>query len=233
MSSKSKTRDNSPKRKVKLEKHSSHKPKVKKEMHAPSSVKQEKRSPPSVKQEKHTPSSVHTVNCEARSSGSDSSTNVAQSTYKIYSDRRKRYLGKPAVKKHDKVVFDLKKPHYPRMDGCGYADFQKGEKIYLKRFSDAGEEKTLSKIDLSRFNLFYDVDWEIGDDSEDEVNHWVNPDDDEDYMDDSHTLASFIHKLSDDTSTFEDGHWSCVLKANSDKNEIYIKSITVSIPKSH
>jgi hypothetical protein len=227
MSSKNKNRDDSPQRKVKREKHSSKKAKIKKEKsaHKHRNVKIEK--------EKHSPSPVRTVKTEARSSGSDSSNNAAPSTYKLYSDRRKRYLGKPAFKKHGKVVFPLKKPHYPRMDGCRYADFQKGEKLYLKRFSDAGEEKTLSKTDLSRFNLFEDVNWEINDGSEDEVNHWADPDEDADYVDDSHTLTSFVQKLASDEGVFEDGAWSCVLKAHPEKQEIFIKSVAVTIPRGH
>jgi len=226
MSSKSKNRDNSPKRKVKKEKRSK-KSKVKKEKHA------HKHRDVKVKKEKHSPSPVRAVKSEPQSSGSDSSNNAAPSTYKLYSDRRKRYLGKPVVKKHGKAVFELKKPHYPRMDGCRYADFQKGEKLYLKRFSDAGEEKTLSKTDLSRFNLFEDVNWNINDDSEDEVNHWADPDEDADYVDDSHTLNTFVQKLGSDEGTFEDGAWSCVLKAHPEKKEIFIKSVTVTIPRGH
>ena len=98
MSSKQIIRDHSPKREVKKDKHSSRKVKVKHEEQSA------KHGGVKVKQETRSLSPSGTVKPEACSSGSESSTNSKQLTYKIYSERRKRYLGKPAFKKHDKVV---------------------------------------------------------------------------------------------------------------------------------
>jgi hypothetical protein len=167
-----------------------------------------------------------------KTSSSSSNDSEHQATYRLFSDRRKRYLGKSQVRKNGEVAFPLDKPHYPRMDGCNYNDFQKGEKIYLKMSSD-GEERTVSKLDLAQYNLFDDPNWKVDDDFSEENDYWADPDEDDDYdPKTSQSIARFIEKLEDDEATLEHGSWYVVLRANRENNQIFIKRITVKIPSS-
>lgn len=155
-------------------------------------------------------------------------------SYKIFSDRRGRFLGRPAFRKDGKVVFDLKKPHFPRMDGANYGDFQKREKLYLKRFSDAGEERTVSKVDLSMFNIFEDIVWQLNEDGmDDEINHWANPEDDDDYDPTLHqSIPTMISKLVSTEGHMQEGYWSFAFEALPERSEISLKRIEITIPSS-
>ena len=117
------------------------------------------------------------------------------------------------------------------MDGCNYKDFQKGEKIYLKRVcSETEEEKILTKIDLSRANLFEDIEWDVGDsESNDDVDHWAG--DDIAYVEDHNSLPKFIGKLASDEAVFESEAWSCDMMVDRETSRVYITSITVKLPK--
>ena len=245
MSTKSQTRDASPKRKIKdngKKKKIPNNPQLKKikfEPRAPtkpgkngmSVVKTEPEQKPQGMKIKKEPAS-RPAKKQSRSPSPDESPDTY--SWKVMSERRNRFLGRPAFLKDGKVVFDLKKPHFPRMDGANYGDFQKREKLYLKRFSDAGEERTVSKVDLSMFNIFEDIVWQLNEDGlDEEINHWANPEDDDDYDPTLHqSIPTMISKLVNMEGRMKEGYWSFTFEALPERNEISLKRIEITIPSS-
>lgn len=171
---------------------------------------------------------------QSRKSSPTPANNGVQYNYRLYSARRKRFLGKPVDKTHGQAVFKLAKPHFPRMDGCDFADIRHGEKLYLKRFAGEEEDKILSVKDLSLFNLFENVEWDVDDDARNDVaDHWAHPDDDDDYVDAGSSLPAFIARLQSDEGIFESEAWRCLLCVDRQKSQVYIKSVTVTFPKQY
>ena len=166
--------------------------------------------------------------------GSSSSPSDSDTLYRLYSNRLKRTLGKPAKKSRGKISFKLKKkkPYFPRIGGCDFVDFNEGDTLYLEvRETANGEEswRRCSKSDLTNFEL-REMPWELEEESSEEIDHYADPDEDADYKPEEDSVARFIDKLTSETVEVEDAAWRFTMVADRKHAAIALRRIVITPP---